>query len=367
MDWMVPRNRLGVEQLEVLNEIRDGNGNFYVKGCPGTGKSVLLAHLYRDFKAMYPSGRVCILTYTHALIACLKDGLRDDGAEILTFPGFYYKHRKSHFDLILVDEVQDMQPDWATTINLAADKIVLFGDFGQSIYDERLDEDELKKIFRPQVLELKMIYRLNNSLKQLVQAVCPTRAINAPIGRLVADTDIQLLTESDSTAELKNVADRIKKFAKPQKPAAVLFSTKRRLIRFLHIVCSNLPDKIELNDELNDELRGSGIVFRFLGNGFGSFAESDTRPIVYVMTWHSSKGLDFESVALPDLSNARMDEEAPFYVAMTRARRNLLMSYQGKDSSGKMALVAHCPVVKSVAASAGNTGTTALEDDEIVF
>lgn len=369
MDWMVPRNRLDREQLAMLSEILDGDGNYFVKGCPGTGKSVLLAHIYRDYKATHPGARVCILTYTHALIACLKDGLRDSSAEVYTFPSFCYRH--GYYDLILVDEAQDMEPKWASTISSAASRAILFGDFGQSIYDDRLDENDLMNSFSPKVLELKTIYRLTKSLKELVQAVYPGRVFNAQIGRLVADTDIQLLVEGDSTTEMEAVADRMRKFAKPQKPAAVLFSTKRRLLRFMHVVCPELPDSVELDDGLNDRLRSSGVVFRFLGNGFGSFSESDTRPIVYVMTWHSSKGLDFESVGLPDLSKARLDEDAPFYVAMTRARRNLLMSYNGVDRSGKMSLIGRCPVVKNASASSGgNTpvaGGPADDGDEIVF
>jgi superfamily I DNA/RNA helicase len=55
------------------------------------------------------------------------------------------------------------------------------------------------------------------------------------------------------------------------------------------------------------------------------------------MTYHSSKGLDFETVFLPGMdsglsifkkSNENL-ERTLFYVASTRSRRNLFISYSG--------------------------------------
>lgn len=366
MDWMVPRHRLDAEQLAMLNEIQDGDGNYFVKGFPGTGKSVLLAHAYRDYRSTHPNSKICVLTYTRALAACLKDGIRDENAEIYTIQTFCTRLSLERFDLVLVDEAQDMHPEWGQCISRMAERIILFGDFGQSIYGGCLTEQDLLQIFCPKVLELRTIYRLTKSLKELVQSVFPNRPIEAEIGRLVADTDIQLLIKPDHEDENKIVAARMGRYARPQKPSAILFAYKGQIIRFLRIVCPELPPII-LGSGLNDNLRKLGYMFRFLGLGFYSFEESDNRSIVYVMTWHSAKGLDFESVALPDLSNGRLRYDPLFYVALTRARRNLYMSYNGDDDSGKMALVERCPNVKKVEDRSVSVAGIDAEDDEIVF
>ena len=80
----------------------------------------------------------------------------------------------------------------------------------------------------------------------------------------------------------------------------------------------------------------------YLGNGFGSLETSERQPKVFLMTLHSAKGLDFETVFLP-----RMGRGAPLaesrdadkhvdrqrrllFVALTRSRRDLFVSFSGE-------------------------------------
>ena len=67
---------------------------------------------------------------------------------------------------------------------------------------------------------------------------------------------------------------------------------------------------------------------------------------VRIMTYHGAKGLEFDTVILPDvregvvphgrmLSGEELEEERRmFYVAMTRAKRNLYISYSGDTQAG---------------------------------
>lgn len=348
MDWLVPKRRLDRDQTRLLNTILEDDGNFFLKGCPGTGKSVILAHLARDYKALHPNASVAVLTYTNALVALLKDGLRGDVSfEIETLNRFIWNQRRRprHYELILVDEVQDMKPEWGDPIVNAADRVALFGDFAQSIYDETISEPMMLQRFSPAVEALKTIYRLSVNIKQLIETVFPTFILNAPVGGLVANTDIQLAHAPTYNDEIDYVIDKAKKQARVQHPAAVLFETRRQMLSFFHQV-TPLPNGTKLDDDLNKKLREQGLPFRFLGNGFGSFDESDTQPIVYVMTWHSAKGLDFDSVLLPDITNS-MCNTGPLYVAMTRARRYLLISYSG-NGNNLVSTISACPSVQRV-------------------
>lgn len=348
MDWLVPKRRLDRDQTHLLNTILDDDGNFFLKGCPGTGKSVILAHLAREYKAIHPNAKVAVLTYTNALVALLKDGLRGDVSfEIETLNRFVWNQRRrpQHYELILVDEVQDMKPEWGSPIAEAADRVALFGDFAQSIYDETISEPMMLQWFSPAVEALRTIYRLSMNIKQLVETVFPAFILNAPVGGLVANTDIQLAHGPSYDDEINYVIDKAKNQSRVQHPAAVLFETRRQMLSFFHQVAT-LPNGTKLDDTLNAELRKQGVPFRFLGNGFGSFDESDTQPIVYVMTWHSAKGLDFDSVLLPDITNS-MCNTGPFYVAMTRARRYLLISYSGNGNK-LTSTISTCPSVQQV-------------------
>nr|WP_241879272.1 3'-5' exonuclease [Psychrobacter sp. PraFG1]UNK06018.1 hypothetical protein MN210_04805 [Psychrobacter sp. PraFG1] len=70
--------------------------------------------------------------------------------------------------------------------------------------------------------------------------------------------------------------------------------------------------------------------------------ESDKQPIVFIMTYHSSKGLDFDTVYVPQLTINKQIvlphvlEKSPglhqrlLFVAVTRSRKDLFLTYSGK-------------------------------------
>jgi superfamily I DNA/RNA helicase len=76
---------------------------------------------------------------------------------------------------------------------------------------------------------------------------------------------------------------------------------------------------------------------QYLGNKYGRLGDSDKRSLTYVMTYHSAKGLDFKTVFLPYLDSdqifwhksADVDRRL-FFVAATRSRRNLFLSYSSQ-------------------------------------
>ena len=99
----------------------------------------------------------------------------------------------------------------------------------------------------------------------------------------------------------------------------------------------------------------------------------DQRPVVYMMTFASAKGLDFENVFIPGMSegaylvDARAAERNPdldrrlLFVAVTRSRKNLFVSYHGKRPHR---LVANFPQDAAVPI---RTAVRATFDDEDLF
>jgi superfamily I DNA/RNA helicase len=83
---------------------------------------------------------------------------------------------------------------------------------------------------------------------------------------------------------------------------------------------------------MNDHLRSQGVQIQHVGNGYGNFNISNC---VYMMTYHSAKGLDFDNVFLPGINDRMYITPNPelskrvFMVAMTRSRNNLYMCYTG--------------------------------------
>ena len=129
--------------------------------------------------------------------------------------------------------------------------------------------------------------------------------------------------------------------SKPFKPYAILFSFHEDIENFYKFLSHKYNIKLNYLGKrldyayLNKELIEKGLNFCYLGNGFGSLEISDSKPIVYIMTIHSSKGLDFQGVFIPHLNaNRRFHwqdveglEQRMLFVATTRTRQDLFLTY----------------------------------------
>jgi superfamily I DNA/RNA helicase len=84
--------------------------------------------------------------------------------------------------------------------------------------------------------------------------------------------------------------------------------------------------------DLNSHFRRNGIKLQFIGSGYGALKDAERNKEAILMTYHSSKGLDFDNVFLPFLNthfSIRSNAETLFMVAMTRSRKNLYLTYFG--------------------------------------
>lgn len=85
--------------------------------------------------------------------------------------------------------------------------------------------------------------------------------------------------------------------------------------------------------KLNDHLKANNIPLMYIGQGYGSLENADRNNKIILMTYHSSKGLDFDHVFLPMLGNPiRLPEEKAetlCFVALSRSKYNLMISYTG--------------------------------------
>lgn len=84
---------------------------------------------------------------------------------------------------------------------------------------------------------------------------------------------------------------------------------------------------------LNKHLQDNSIRIEFVGSGHGSLEEAAHDKRIILMSYHSSKGLDFDNVFLPFLSwEQSISASKPktlLMVAMTRSKKNLYITYSG--------------------------------------
>jgi superfamily I DNA/RNA helicase len=139
--------------------------------------------------------------------------------------------------------------------------------------------------------------------------------------------------------------------AKPGAPAAVLFPKHTQIQDFADCVAKlkgagAVPPRKAMHqgnyEDFNDFFTKAKVPLRYFGNSSGDLAESEKRKTVFVMTYHSAKGLDFPHVFIPGLnSDSQLDarpkplskltnERTLLFVAITRTKNQLTLSYHGE-------------------------------------
>ena len=112
---------------------------------------------------------------------------------------------------------------------------------------------------------------------------------------------------------------------------------------------------------MNTYLKANGVKIQYVGNGYGNFSENDRR--IILMTYHSAKGLDFDNVFIPfanDNLYISPDESMAktlFMVAMTRATKNLYISYYGYPIDYIYAFKSNCSHI-DISTSVSRQSTT---------
>lgn len=239
-----------------------------------------------------------------------------------------YKH-------VIIDEGQDFSPMMIKSLAVAvADggSLTFFGDVAQQIYGSRLSWRD-SGIQIQNILKLKVNYR------------------NPP-------TIVDFANELMKNAYWLNSEDMIPSepfVAEGPKPAIIRFQSEVSetdwFIKAAINACRNSSTAIILR-------RRSGIdrLKQIIQNMGGNSVEIDRdlpdslqNRVVYLTTFHSSKGLEFENVFIPYLSDKEFPDEESYteaptlaetlsnelkllYVGVTRSKYGLFLSYSGQPS-----------------------------------
>ena len=351
MSWIVPENRLDEQQRFFIENVDLNTKNVWIRGFPGSGKSVLLAYTLKKIKNDHPNAKVAMVVFTHSLIKMFQAAFAEMGvaANIMTY--YSFMDSSNHYDYVLCDEVQDMTPRVLNSMNERADHVVVAGDENQSIYDvdpkynePTVSTSQIRDILTASDYELGIIHRLSSSIISAVQKFLPNVNIFTARRDLTRQTtQIRLCIAQSPEEESRYILKEGKRAINVGQTVAVLVPTHDYVLDIIQnflvtegksrwAVSTNSYGRVNY-DALNEFLSQQGIPVQYVGNRYGSFSD-DSRKIT-IMTYHSSKGLDFDNVFIPKLSNTlfiyRKESLARtlFMVAMTRSRNNLYLTYSG--------------------------------------
>lgn len=354
MTWIIPENKLDAQQRDFLDNVDITRKNVWIKGFAGSGKSVLLVYTAKKILSRNSSSSVILVVFTQALVEMFKAAFQELGlrVEIET----YYKFMKDGraYDYILVDEVQDLTPRIISEMNRLASHIVVAGDSNQSIYESdprwrevTVSPSEIGRLINGDPFELGIIHRLSRSIIDAVQRFLPRMSIfSSKRDMTKVDTQIRLCEATSEAKEVSYIMEQATKAVNQGYSTVILIPTQKKIIDFVNqALCdvdkspwveqTNQYGKIDFG-AMNNYLKANGVKIQYVGNGYGKFSENDHR--IVIMTFHSSKGLDFDNVFIPYanssmfISSNESLAKTLFMVAMTRTKENLYITYYGYPS-----------------------------------
>lgn len=319
-DWMILLSDLDDDQLKVFNATNDKS--CVVSGCAGSGKSVLaLIKAQRIQKEKGDNYKVIV--YTKALRNYMNAGKNALGLNNdIYYLWTYERCNTPSADYIIVDEIQDFTQDEIKTFIAATNKnFFFFGDTAQSIYKQYKSTIAVEEIhgilpseLRPKTFELYRNYRLP-----------------IPVARVVQHIGIDLDGYDEGT--YKNLDPTIPRFliydSLDNQINAIVKIIKDNSLQNVGILLPDNSDVFDAHTRLNNI--GLNHEVKYSKNGSWkddlNFATDNPK----VMTYHSAKGLQFETIFLPKISNTSIvgDDRRALYVAMTRTYKSLYVMYSG--------------------------------------
>ena len=317
-EFNVGKESLDFEQIGLIE--RELEHSMIVSGCAGSGKSVIA--MYKAQQILDEGGDVIMIAYTKSLNRYMQQGEPTPKTEKY----FYYHWQwldagKPSADYIIVDEIQDFSRGEINDFIRAARKcFFFFGDTAQSIYKgikQTLSIKELSDMTGIAVSNLNSNYRLPKPVAKITQEYV---AIDAnPYAEAIyqsKETELpRFVKYDDEKSQIEAIIDIISK--KNMKNVGILVPNNDLVLSTMKSFNDlNFPCEFKYNAGYNDKRNRVTLDF--------------TTDLPKLMTYHSAKGLQFETVILPFYEGANDKEsQKALYVAMTRTYRYLYVMYSG--------------------------------------
>lgn len=351
--WFVTEDRLNDDQKRFLREVNIDRENIWINGFAGSGKSILLVHLALKIHVQKPNARCAFVVYTQSMVEMFRTALRELGLNIPVMTYFCFMESSASYDYILCDEVQDLTPRVLNRMHEKAAHLAVAGDSNQSIYPEdprwhekTLEINQILPIIRGREFTLTIIERLTASIIKAVKSL-GFRIFDSRPNINHTDTKISLCKATSQQGEISFVIQNATRVVSRGFTAAILIPTQKNIVEFVNnvLLSQGKPTwSTKLNQygrvdfgAMNRHLSSNGIKMQYIGNGYGEFKSNPD--YIVLMTYHSAKGLDFDYVYVP-FCNDRLWisfnqdlSKTLFMVAITRARMNLYLTYNGTLSS----------------------------------
>jgi superfamily I DNA/RNA helicase len=343
-------NQFSKEQKEVYGTSLDSN--ILINGAAGSGKTILA--ILRAKQLASKGKKILFITFTRILYDFTKLSESDNDIKLrnvnITYTSQMAKnvlgrHMKNFngltqdeigrlvkntgkYDHVIVDEGQDFKLKIYENIFHELGKVhTVCSDIKQGIYDSDFNSTDVKEIYSPMVENiLDFTYRNPKNVLNTSMGFFIKRFTDSPSE--LKGTKVKLYNKTDGEVRLIHTNNEI------QSIAEIIQNRGKNTVGVL------LPNN-EAVKLFYDGLTGRNlgkIEYKYNSKNYwdNNVSFDNTNP--KVLTYHSSKGIQFDTVILPLLSKDyaspikftnKADEARAFYVAMTRTKKKLFFTRPG--------------------------------------
>lgn len=310
------------------------NDSYVVKGCAGSGKTILALYRANDISiealAEDETASFTLIVYTKALMGFIRSGIIQLGIPIRQVINFD-KWDASEVDHIIVDEAQDFtQSEIDILSNAKIKSIMLYGDTQQQIYNYLkqggvMPIENIAKYLGIPEKELLKNYRLPQAIASFASHIGKDKDIESKCVKIPGDKP-RIKKFSSWKEELDFIINEIKTRNYTDVGILVPFNTANRA------KTRNFHRNVETIKAYFDNA-GFRHEFKMKNDDSDSLDLDFDSDNPKVLTFHSSKGLQFETVFIPFCDYPNHDNwfinnyQNPLYVALTRTYRNLYITH----------------------------------------
>lgn len=315
--FYVKDSELDDYQVKVINKKTDSS--YIVKGCAGSGKSILALWKAKQIQDQN-KGSYLYIVFTKALMQYMADGIQQVGISQKNVDYHWHWVNRAgcpSADYIIVDEAQDFSREDIELFRSKAKKaLLLYGDSAQQLYEfiqdkQTVSMEEIQYFTKFPVEQLVFNHRLPKKIARLAQYL---NSENDELEERCTEEG----TEKPKILEYDSLTDQYD---------AIISLIQNRNMEDVGILFRNNKSVEHAYNYFKE--KGINVEAKF--NQFIDLDFNSDNP--KMMTYHSSKGLQFEHVFIPECTVEDEDDRNPLYVAITRTYRGLYIMHSGNLSS----------------------------------
>jgi superfamily I DNA/RNA helicase len=318
--------------------------NYLISGPPGTGKTVIA--LYRASMYRTQGKNPVLLSYSRLLSSYILDAAKELDIEgiIRTFHKWVYDTYEYHFGeeapeirkytfdwklitprlfkplmkdqpYLLIDEGQDLPPDFYTSASVWSANLTVFADENQRIMTTQSTFADIKRNGG-----ITIEHKLTRNYRNTEQIAKVAACFHADMVTGIPDIPEKQgpLPVVQNTRDIDDAINLICRFEKNNSSSQIGVFYRRNDFQQL------LLEKFKGKTQNPVEFYRSGESNRLSFNN----------PGIKLISYASAKGLEFDAVFLPELQRFSLDpqklvDKMTFYVLLSRAREYLYMLYSG--------------------------------------